>query len=137
MVFGIINWIRHQDNTKTVIIKEVTKKELCIVLLSQVLMFWAYYLLLKSFNTNNLLISTISIVASLIATYFTARRSEYGFVAYIINDLILVTLWGIPVISGSINLIPVLICPILLLINDCYGVYSWNKIKIRQKEEEL
>ena len=98
-------------------------------------MFIGYYYLLKVFNTNNLLVSTFSIIASIIATYLTARRSEYGFVGFIINDIILITLWSIPVIGGNTNLIPVLLCPVLLLINDIYGVYNWKKIKNKQKED--
>ena len=89
MVIGLVNWLKHQDNTNTVIIKEITKKELIIVLISQVVLFYGYYSLLKFFNTNNLLVSTFSVIASVIATYLTARRSEQGFVGFIINDIIL------------------------------------------------
>ena len=134
MIVGLVNWLKHQDNTNTVVIKEISKKELIIVLLTQAIMFIGYYYLLKVFNTNNLLVSTFSIVASIIATYLTARRSEYGFVGFIINDIILITLWSIPVIGGNTNLIPVLLCPVLLLINDIYGVYNWGRIKNKQKE---
>lgn len=133
MIIGLINWLKHQDNTNTVIIKEITKKELILVLLSQIVMFFGYYYLLKAFNTNNLLVSTFSVMASVIATYLTARRCEYGFIGYIINDLILIILWSIPVINGELNIIPVLICPVLLLINDIYGVYNWKRIKNNQK----
>ena len=135
MIVGLVNWLKHQDNTNTVVIKEISKKELIIVLFSQAIMFVGYYYLLKVFNTNNILVSTFSIVASIIATYLTARRSEYGFVGFIINDIILITLWSIPVIGGNTNLIPVLLCPVLLLINDIYGVYNWKKIKNKQKED--
>ena len=132
MIVGLVNWLKHQDNTNTVIIKEITIKELLLVLLSQAIMFVGYYFLLKVFNTNNLLVSTFSIVASIIATYLTARRSEYGFIGFIINDIILIALWSIPVVKGNMTIIPVLLCPILLLINDIYGVYNWKKIKSTQ-----
>ena len=133
MIVGLVNWLKHQDKENIVIIKEITKKELILVLLSQAIMFVGYYYLLKVFNTNNLLVSTFSVVASIIATYLTARRSEYGFIGFIINDVILIVLWSIPVIGGSLNLISVLICPVLLLINDIYGVYNWKRIKNKQK----
>ncbi len=133
MVVGLVNWIRHQDNEKIVIIKCITKKEIILVLISQAIMFFGYYYLLKTFNTSNLLVSTISVVASIIATYLTARRSEYGFIGFIINDIILIVLWSIPVFNGNLSIIPVLICPVLLLINDIYGVYNWRRIKIKQK----
>ena len=133
MIVGLLNWIKHQDETKTVIVKDVSKKELAIVLGSQVILFFGYYYLLKIFNTDNLVVSALSIVASLIATYLTARRSEYGFVGFIINDIILIMLWGIPVLFGAFSLIPVVLCPILLLINDIYGAYNWKRIKKKQE----
>ena len=132
MIVGLVNWIRNRDDSNTVIIKVITKKELILVLLSQAILFGAYYLLLKTFNTNNLLISTFSIVVSLIATYLTARRSEKGFIGFIINDLILIVLWSIPIVNGKLNIIPVVLCPVLLLINDIYGVYNWKRIKQKQ-----
>ena len=132
MIIGIVNWLKHQDNTNTVIIKEITKKELILVLLSQIVMFFGYYYLLKAFNTSNLLVSTFSVMASIIATYLTARRCEHGFIGFIINDLILIVLWGIPVINGELNIVPVVLCPALLLINDIYGVYNWKRIKKKQ-----
>ena len=107
MIVGLINWLKHQDDTNTVIIKEITKKELIIVLISQAVMFMGYYYLLKAFDTSNLLVSTFSVVASIIATYLTARRSEYGFAGFIINDVILITLWSIPVFKGNTSIIPV------------------------------
>lgn len=133
MLLGLINWLRHQDDTNTVVIKDITKKELLIVLASQAIMFIGYYYLLKAFNTSNLLVSTFSLVASLIASYLTARRSEYGFIGFVINDLILIVLWGIPLATGSLSIITVALCPILLLINDIYGAYNWRRIKLEQK----
>lgn len=136
MIFGLINWVKHQDDTNTVIIKEVSKKELLLLLLSQLILFIGYYYLLKHFNTNNLLVSTFSIVASVIATYLTARRSEYGFIGYIINDVILIVLWCIPVFSGKIELLLDAFGPTLLLINDSYGIYNWKRIKKYQERKE-
>ena len=132
MIMGLINWLKHQDDTNTVIIKEITRKEILLLILSQAIMFMGYYYLLKVFNTSNVLVSTISIVTSIVSEYLAARRSEYGFVGFIVNDIVLITLWGIPVIEGNINGIPLLLCPTLLLINDVYGVYNWKRIKNRQ-----
>lgn len=134
MIVGLINWLKHQDDSNTVIIKDVTKKELTIVLLSQVILFGGYYYLLQTFNTNNVFVSSLSIIVSLIATYLTARRSEYGFIGFIINDIILITLWSLPVIQGNLSIIPVLLCPVLLLVNDIYGAYNWKKIKQKQRK---
>lgn len=132
-IYGFINWLKNLDKKKIVKIKDMTNKELVILVVSQILLFYPYFLMLEHFNTNNLIISTLSLVASVMATYCTARRSENGFIFYIMNDIILITLWGIPVLGGNSNIIPILICPVLLLINDVYGVYNWRKLKIEQR----
>lgn len=135
MIVGLVNWIKHQDKDNTVIIKDVSKKELIVLLTSQAILFMGYYYMLKAFNTNNLLISTISIVVSVIASYLTARRSEHGFIGFIINDVVLIGLWGLPIIQGNLSIMTVELCPVLLLINDIYGVYNWRRIKSEQKGE--
>ena len=55
------------------------------------------------------------------------RRSKYSFEFYIGNDIILLLLWGIPVFQGEFSLIPILVEPIILLINDSYGLKNWNE----------
>ena len=87
------------------------------------------------FNTDLLILSSCSIVTSVLASYFEARRSELSLFCYIANDLILITLWIIPIIKGNTTLISVLVGPILLLINDIYGSYNWKKLKNKQKEK--
>ena len=135
MIIGIISWLRHQDKEEdTVIISSLSKKEITIALLSQLVLFWIYYFILKAFNTDLLVISTMSVVTSVLASYFEARRSELSLFCYIANDLVIITLWLIPIISGQIELISVLVGPILLLINDIYGSYNWRRLKKQQKE---
>jgi len=136
MVFGLINWLKHQDKKKTVIVKKVSLKELSILILSQIVLSIAYYFLLKSFNTNNLVLSTANVAIAFIASYLAARRSDYGFVGYIVNDIMLVVLWGALLLAGDISVITVLLCPVLLLITDIYGICNWQKIKKSQAKQK-
>ena len=124
-----------QKEDDVVIINTISKKEIILVIGSQLFLFWAYYFLLKMFNTDLLILSSCSIVTSVLASYFEARRSELSLFCYIANDLILITLWIIPIIKGNTTLISVLVGPILLLINDIYGSYNWKKLKNKQKEK--
>ena len=138
MIIGIISWLRHQDKEEdTVIISSLSKKEITMVLLSQFILYWIYYFILKAFNTDLLVISTISIVTSVLATYFEARRSELSLICYVANDLVIIALWLIPILKGQTELISVLVGPILLLINDIYGTYNWNRLKKKQKEKGI
>ena len=72
-------------------------------------------------------------VTSLFATYLVTRRSKYGFLFYIGNDIILFILWGGQVTKENFALIPILVNPIINFINDSYAWKSWNK---REKREE-
>lgn len=138
MIIGIISWLRHQDEDEdVVIISSLSKKEISIAFASQIVLFWGYYFLLKAFNTELLVLSSISVVTSVLASYFEARRSELSLFCYIANDFVIITLWIIPVISGQTALISVLVGPLLLLVNDIYGSYNWKKLKESQKEKNI
>lgn len=134
MIIGIVSWLKHQDKDEdVVIISSLSKKEIVFAFSSQLILFWVYYFLLKAFNTDLLMISSLSIVTSVLATYFEARRSELSLFCYVANDLILITLWMIPIINGVTSLISALIGPMLLLVNDIYGSYNWKRLKDIQK----
>lgn len=127
-ISGIISWIRNIDTkTNTVIKNELKKKEWLILSIIATILFIGLYYLLKIFNTNQLFVSTLSMVTSLFATYLVARRSKYGFLFYIGNDIILFILWGLPVFQGELILIPMLFNPIINFINDMYGWINWSK----------
>lgn len=137
MIIGIISWLRHQDEEDdVVIINTLPKKEVIITLSSQLILYWVYYFILKLFNTDLLFISALSVVTSVLASYYEARRSELSLFCYIANDFVIITLWMIPILSGQTALISVLVGPILLLINDIYGSYNWKKLKSHQKDKE-
>lgn len=138
MIVGIISWLKHQDkDDDVVIISSLSKKEIIFAFSSQLILFWAYYFLLKSFNTDLLVISSCSIVTSVLASYFEARRSELSLFCYIANDLIIITLWVIPIVKGNTSLISVFMGPLLLLVNDIYGSYNWKRLKNIQKEKGM
>lgn len=133
MIMGVISWLRNRDD-ETIIINTLSKKEILLALLSQVIMFFGYYYILKLFNTNMLIVSSLSIIMSLLALYFGARRSEICYYFYLLNDIVGITLWIIPIINGENAVFSVIFGPILLFINDIYGVYNWKRLKKKQKE---
>jgi len=133
-VLGIITWAKHK-NTKTnsVEVNTIKKKEWITILFLSIFIYIGIYYLLKQFNTNELLISTTSVLMSLLAMYFQVRRSKHSFSFYLINDIILMMLWGIPVIKGNLLLFPMFINPIINFISDIYGLYNWKRMEKIQK----
>lgn len=134
-IIGIITWINHKDEkTNFVEINSIQKKEWIIVAIVFLGIFMGIYTLLKFFNTNELIVSTISVLVSLFAAYLQMRRSRYSFSFYLINDIVLMFLWGIPVIHGNYTLFPILLNPMVNFINDMYGSYNWKRTEKIQKD---
>lgn len=129
-IIGIISWVRNQNkDTNTVQVNKINAKEWTIVSFISVVCFVGIYYILKAFNTNQLFVSSLSVIDSLFAIYLGVRRSKYSFYFYVVNDLILILLWGIPVVNGTIILIPMVFNPLINLINDLYGIYNWKKLE--------
>lgn len=127
-LYGVISWVTHKNKeTATVEANQISKKEWIILSFASLVSFVVLYYVLKYFNTSQLIISSLSMVTSLIATYLITRRSKYSFLFYIGNDIILILLWGIPVLKGNFSLLPMLLDPIILFINDNYGWRNWNE----------
>ena len=133
-VVGTFSWIKHQNKkTNSVEINNIKAKEWIIVSIIFIGVFIGIYYVLKAFNTNELIVSTASVLASLFAVYLQVRRSKYSFSFYIVNDIILFILWGTPVFKGNYTLIPMLLNPVFNFINDLYGFYYWRKTEKIQK----
>lgn len=129
-IIGSLSWIKHKNKkTNTISVNRINKKEWLIISGVSSLVFVVMYYLLKLFNTSELLVSTISVVTGLIAAYLLFRRSKYGFIFYVVGDIILILLWGIPIVRGNLTLLPMLIGPLINAINDSYGIYNWYKLE--------
>lgn len=135
-LIGIVSWIKHKNKeTNSVEINKIYKREWFIVSIVSVIVLTGVYFLLKVFNTNELLVSTLSVLASLFGIYFQIRRSKYAFIFYVINDIIIAILWGIPVINGNYSLLPIFLNPVIIFSYDMYGFYNWTRLEKKQKEK--
>ena len=134
-IYGFVSWLRHQDKSnQTVIVKKkVLPIEYIVLVCSQIVLCVPYYFILQALSTPHLIVSTISVGVSVVAVYLSARRSEYCFVGYIINDLVLIVLWTMQAVLVDISYLTVLLSPVFLLFNDIYGVFSWKSLKKKQK----
>ena len=127
-IIGIYTWSLNNGSLSTVVNKnEIGIKEWIILIMINILLFILMYFLLDYFDTEQLLISTLSMNINLTATYLLIRRSKYSFIIYLFNSIIFLFLWGIPVLNGDYKLLPMLLEAILLIVNDIYGTVRWMK----------
>ena len=131
--FALIAWLKnpYKGNKAEVKVSGVGRLEQFFMWLLTLCVTLIFYFILKYFNTENILPSTLSVATSFLAVYLTFRRSPFFALAYAANDIILIILW-ILASTVSTRYISVVVCFIAFLFNDLYGFISWQKMKKRQ-----
>lgn len=120
-----------QDETVVRIHKLSAFKKWMIWILTPVVTF-AFYHVLKYFETPNLLVGTASISTSFVASILMFFRSKYYGVFYALNDIVLVMLWILASID-DLRYLPMVICFAIFLGYDLYAVYNWKKMAQQQR----
>ena len=131
--FALIIWLKnpYKGNALEIKINKIKKIEWMIISIVSIVVSFILYFVLKLLGNNSLLISTMSVLTSLLASYFTFRRSKYYAICYALNDLVLIVLWAIASINDT-SYLPIVICFIFFLIFDLYGFINWGKIYKKQ-----
>ena len=134
-VFALITWLRNpfKGNKAEVKVNVISKKETLLMWVGAVAITVLFYFILEYFSTANIVPSTLSVTTSFVAVYLTFRRSPLFALAYASNDIVLIVLW-IMASKYDVRYISVVMCFVAFLINDIYGYISWQKMKIRQRE---
>lgn len=134
---GIISWLKNRnEKTKVVIPNKLAKNEWIIIILISIVLIIGFYQLLKFLNTEQLTLSTLSIIGNLYAIYLLVRRSRIGFLFYIFDDIILIILWMIPVLNGNLSVLPMVFNPLINFANDLYGWFNWAKLEKQELGEK-
>ncbi|MDL2292711.1 nicotinamide riboside transporter PnuC [Acholeplasma sp. OttesenSCG-928-E16] len=132
-ILSIITWIKNPSdkNKSEVKVNKLKNKEYIIMFLVAILVTGGFYFILDALNTNNLIISTISVFTSFIAAYLSMRRSRFYALGYALNDIILIILWVYMSIESA-NYISMVICFVAFLVNDLYGFINWTRLSKKQ-----
>ncbi len=134
-MLSVISWIKHPyKKSAEVTVNKMTKKQVCIMYLLALMTTVAFYFILNALGNKNLLFSTVSITTSFIASYLTLMRSPYYALAYAFNDIVLIVLWTLAT-AADIKYLPMIICFLMFLLNDAYGLYNWKRIEKRQHND--
>lgn len=133
-VIALITWLKnpYEKGKSEVKINNLKIKEIVFMVVLSIIITIIFYFLLKRFNTNNIIPSTISVTTSFIAVYLTFRRSYFFPLAYALNDIVLIILWILASVENS-SYISVVVCFVIFLINDIYGFISWKNRNKKQK----
>ena len=132
-IMAVVSWIRNPyEGTKEVKVCHITTKHVYTIVLLATVVTVVFYFILEWLGNANLLVSTISITTSFVASYLTYLRSPYYAIGYSANDIILIILWIMATIE-SISYLPMVFCFVMFLANDLYGYYNWQRMRKRQE----
>jgi len=131
----VISWLRkcrdcrEEAQAKAVVaIEGIKPKELTILIISQLVMGVGYFFLLRAFDTNFLIISTIALAVNIMGDYLCARRNILGPFAYVLYDVFTITLWVLVFASGVTGAVVILAMQVIVFINDTYGTMNWARL---------
>lgn len=129
--FGILVSPPFKGDKAEVEVNKLKKNEPIIMWFLTIIITVIFYVILRAFNTKNIIPSTISVTTSFIAVYLTFRRSSFYAIGYAANDIALIILWTLATME-NISYISVIVCFIAFLANDIYGFINWQKMAKRQ-----
>lgn len=129
---SVITWLKNPYSSSEVKTSKVTAKTMTVLLIATAVVTAIFYFILKWCGTASLIVSTISVATSFLASILTVLRSPLYAAAYALNDIVLIVLWVIASL-GDASCVPMVVCFIVFLINDLYGLKNWLKM---QKEQE-
>lgn len=135
-IFSTLSWLKnpYEKGKNEVKIATITLFKAVLLFVISIAVTVVFYFILKYFNTANLIISTVSVTTSFLASSLTLLRSPFYAVAYACNDIVLIILW-IMAAMENISFLPMVLCFVIFFVNDIYGFISWQKMKKRQMQK--
>ncbi len=134
---AVVSWIKnpYDSDSQEVRVNHLKMPEILILFGIAAVVTVIFYFILRFFNTENLVLSTVSVTTSFIAAYLTFRRSRFYGLAYAANDVVLIGLW-VYAAFFDIRYISMVICFVMFLANDIYGCYNWSRMRKRQADKD-
>ena len=131
---SLVSWIKHpyKDSSQVEVAKKLTVRSWTILLGMTVAVTIAFYFILGALGNANLVVSTVSVTTSFLASMLMVYRSPYYAVAYAANDIVLIVLWIMASLS-DISYVPMVACFTMFFFNDIYGFINWRKMKREQQ----
>ena len=72
----------------------------------------------------------------MVASYLMLRRCSYYALGFVLNDVILIVLWSLVVVSGGVGYLPTVITFVVFLLNDIYGFIHWKMEEKKQNKQK-
>ncbi len=135
-MMSVVSWLKHpyKEGKGEVEVAHMSKGNLIIMVVLTIAVTQIFYYILAYFHTANLVISTISIATSFLASYLMLFRNPAYALAYGANDIVLISLWVLATME-DVSYLPMVVNFVMFFCNDMYGFYNWRKMRHRQSHK--
>ncbi len=135
-IAAVFSWLQHPykddgDLPKEVTVGKLNRTKLVLLWLLAIITTAIFYFILRAIGNASLLVSTISVTTSFLASALTFLRSSYYALAYAANDVVLIVLWVTAAMTAP-EYLSMVLCFVMFLCNDLYGFYNWRRMEERQ-----
>lgn len=131
---SVISWLRHPyKGSDEVEVAVLSRRNTVVMWVSAMIVTVAFYFILGALGNANLLVSTVSVTTSFLASYLTLFRSPYYAVAYATNDIVLIAIWVMASMT-DIKYLSMVVCFVAFFANDMYGFFNWKRMQRQQKD---
>ena len=128
-LLALITWLRNPyKDSAEVAVHRLKGRQWAVLLLLTAIVTFFFYFILRAMGNAALVISTISITTSFLASALTAMRSPYYALSYAANDVVLIILWVIATLADPAS-VPMVACFIMFFLNDMYGFINWRRME--------
>ena len=132
-LLALITWLRNPyKDSAEVAVRRLRGRQWAVLFLLTAVVTVAFCFILRAMGNAALVISTLSVTTSFLASYLTAMRSPYYALAYAMNDLVLIVLWVIAALA-DISSVPMVACFVMFFLNDMYGFINWRRMEHSQQ----
>lgn len=133
---SFVTWLRHPytQGQPQVAVHTLTRRQIMGLCFFTPLVTAIFYFVLRWLHTPYLTLSTVSVATSFAAALLTLLRSPFYAMAYAVNDIVLILLWGLAVWK-DLSYLPMVCCFFIFLCNDSYAFYCWQRRKKAQQTE--
>lgn len=134
-IAALISWLKHPfaGQVNEVEISTLNHRAWLFILASGLFVTVGFYFILNLLSTPHILLSSLSVFTSFVASILTLKRSRFYALAYALNDLVLISLWILATIN-QLSYISLVVCFIAFFVNDLYGFINWSKLHKKQKQ---
>lgn len=135
-IASLVSWLKNPSKKGGEEVKVGKLKKLHVIILipAAIAVTVSFFFILRAFDTANLIVSTVSVATSFVALYLMILRIPFYAVAFILNDLVLITLWSLACVT-SLNYVALVVCFSIFLVNDTYTFICWTRRGKKQNAE--